>query len=394
MDFSFDRAADRSATPAIKYDASFLKALFGRADVLPFWVADMEFGIPPFLAKAVERRMAGGNLGYEVYADSLRQAIVHWFGRRHAWEVDASHLVFTPNLISALNLLLKCLTEEGDGVIVQTPVYAPFFQTIKAIGRRPVYNSLKRVDCSSTVLESNPYTFDLSAFRQMALRPENKVLVLCSPHNPVGRVWRREELEELMRIAEEGDLFVISDEIHGDLFYPPHRHLPLLSLPFIKPDRVAILHSPAKTFNMAGVSRAFAVIPNKKLRRLFQKKLEALFLQHPGALAQVVMEAAYREGDAWVDALLVYLRENLRVVVDFFHREMPEVVVTPLEGTYLLWLDFSAWGIKGKEVNRRLAERGVGLNPGYWFGPEGEGFMRMNLACPREMLLEALERLK
>ncbi len=385
MAYSFDQAADRSKTPSVKYAPAFLRTIFGSADVLPMWVADMEFEPAPFILEALEQRLHRGNLGYEVYADSLYEAVASWFARRHGWTFKGQDLLFTPNVVSALAFLLQELTEEGDGVIVQTPVYAPLFQTVLATHRKPVYNSLR--------WESGRYEMDFDAFRQMALRPENKVLLLCSPHNPVGRVWREEELKKLTEIAEEGNLFIISDEIHGDIVYAPHRHHPLLSLPFVNPKRVAVLSSPAKTFNIAGITRAFALIPDRKLRRAFKSRLEALFLQHPGALAQVAMEASYREGDAWVDELLAYLNENKRIAEDFLSTHCPELGIAPLEGTFLMWLDFSACGLKGRALRDRLVQKGkLGLNPGSWFGEEGASFMRMNIACPKEMLMRGLER--
>jgi len=383
---TFDELTDRSAYPTLKLDETMLNDLFGSDDVLPLWVADMDFPAPDAVIEALRRRVDHGIYGYEIRPDGPYEAMADWYGRRYNWTIDRDHIVPGASVLNAISILIEQHSEEGDGVILQPPVFFEFGMAIKANHRRRVKNPLRVV--------GDRYEMDYEDLEAKAADPGTKILILCNPHNPVGRVWTRDELARAAEICGRHGVLIISDEIHGDIAYPPHRYTPLGSLSAEVAQRSVTCLSPAKTFNVAGAVDAVAVIANSEYRERFDAFVERYQITRPNVFTSAAVEAAYREGEAWLEALLVTLQGNVDFVRTFLAANVPGVKLVEPEGTYLLWLDFRELGLDAKELARFLAgEAKLALNAGYWFGREGAGFARMNIACPRSVLAEAMARL-
>ena len=383
----FDRPYDRSRTHAEKWNAADLREYFGRDDVLPFWVADMEFRAPPAVIEGLTERAAEGVFGYETRPSAVADAIADWQRHRHDWPVDPAQIRFTQSVLSAIAALIALCTEEGDGIIIQPPVFFEFRVAIRAHGRKVIRNPL--------MFEDGRYQIDFADLEAKAADPTTSMLILCSPHNPTGRVWSADELKRIGELCARHNVFVLADEIHGDIIYPGQRHRPFLSqaAPEIA-DHSALCLSPAKAFNIASVTEAATVIPNDALRQRFERFLSRYSMSAPGAFSSVAMERAYRHGEPWLDELLHYLHDNILFLRAFLDKEVPGVSLVMPEGTYLAWLDFRGLGLETKALARFLAEDArLALNPGYWFGREGAGYARMTIACPRPMLEDGLTRL-
>jgi len=383
---TFDEPTDRSAYPTLKLDETMLNDLFGSDDVLPLWVADMDIPAPDAVIEALRRRVDHGIYGYEIRPDGPYEAMADWYGRRYNWTIDRDHIVPGASVLNAISILIEQHSEEGDGVILQPPVFFEFGMAIKANHRRRVKNPLRVV--------GDRYEMDYEDLEAKAADPGTNILILCNPHNPVGRVWTRDELARAAEICGRHGVLIISDEIHGDIVYPPHRYTPLGSLSAEVAQRSVTCLSPAKTFNVAGAVDAVAVIANSEDRERFDAFVERYQITRPNVFTSAAVEAAYREGEAWLEALLVTLQGNVDFVRTFLAANVPGVKLVEPEGTYLLWLDFRELGLDAKELARFLAgEAKLALNAGYWFGREGAGFARMNIACPRSVLAEAMARL-
>jgi cystathionine beta-lyase len=379
---NFDEIVPRRHTDSMKFDG--LEALYGRPDLLPLWVADMDFRVPECVTAALQRLVDHGIYGYHLKSPRYLEAILDWWARRHGYAVDPSGIFFSPGVVPALSHLVQALTDKGDGVIVQPPVYHPFFWAVQANGRRVVENRLLEQD--------GRYSIDFDDLETKAR--EAKVLILSSPHNPVGRVWRREELERIAGICLRHGVVILADEIHNDLVFPPHRHLPIASLSS-EVDRLTVTaHAASKTFNLAGLSTAYLLIRDPVLQERFRKASEPIHVEALNPFGLEAMAAAFGQGEPWLAALLDYLDKNYRFLRDHLSAHLPRVKVSPLEGTYLAWLDFRGCGIELRELKARLVGRaGLALNDGSLFGSGGQGFQRLNLACPRVVLAEALVRL-
>lgn len=385
MKYNFDRLPERHKSAAIKWDKPFLEKIFKTADLLPMWVADMEYATAPCIREAMIHKIHSFPLGYEVHPILLTELIINWFEQYHNWKITPKSIVFTPNVISALGFLLETLSEEGEGVIIQSPVYGPFGDTIKAINRKLVENHLLCTD--------RGYQINFDELESLAKDKKNKVLLICSPHNPIGRVWAKSELEQMIAIAKKHDLWIVSDEIHGDIVYPENVHIPIMSIGDY--EKLACITSPGKSFNLAGVTDAFAVINHARTRRLFYKKLVRYFLFHANAMANTAMMSAYKDGREWLDELLLYLNENKKSIGTFLEKEMPRVKHFAPEGTFLYWMDFSDYGLDPQKLLHQFTHVGkIGLNPGTWFGKESGAFMRLNFATSKAMLEEGLSRIK
>lgn len=383
MNFTFDTVIDRSQSDSLKW--GFRREMTGEPDILPMWVADMDFTPPPAVVQAVQQRAAHPIYGYAERSPEYAAAVTVWMERRFHWRVEPEWLVLTPGVVPALHFAVQAFTAPDERVVIQTPVYFPFFLAAQRQQRELVFNPLRR--------EGAEYRMDF-AHLEACLDERTRLLVLCSPHNPVGRCWRRDELAELAEICRRRGVIVFSDEIHADLIMPGHRHTPLAALAPEMDDFVVTATSPSKTFNLAGMQAANIVIPNQELRRRFHEAVmrAGLHLLNPFALAAV--PAAYRHGEPWLEELLVYLQGNYRLVCDFLAERLPAVRVSPLESTYLMWLDFSALGRGDSELVDLLRHRAkVWLDEGTRFGPGGEGFQRLNIACPRTVLRQGLERI-
>jgi cystathionine beta-lyase len=377
----FPRYVDRRGTGSSKWDA--VAQRFGVANALPLWVADGDFSSPAAVREAIRQRAEHPVYGYTEYTEGFYEAIEGWYRRRFGWEIERKWIVPEHGVVLSLNLAIEAYTEAGEGVIVQTPIYPPFLKAVHRHGRRLLENPLR--------LTQEGYRIDFEDLEAKA--SEAKLLMLCSPHNPSGRAWSEEELERIARIAEERDLIVVSDEIHSDIVYGrPHR--PFASLPGME-EHSLVLHAPSKTFHIAGLNTSYALIPNDSLRRRYVAAHERAGLDNGNLFGIVALEAAYREGEAWLEALLGIYRENIAYVRDFLAQHTPKIRPLPVEATYLIWLDCRELGLEDEALHSFfLREAKLALNPGISFGKEGSGFMRLNIATSRENLEEAMERLE
>jgi cystathionine beta-lyase len=375
----FDTPIDRSGTHAVKY--ALRRAKFGRADVLPLWVADMDFAAPECVRQALAERVAHPIYGYTVTPHAAIEAICDWQRARHGWQVEPDWVRVGAGLLPLLAVCIEALTQPGDAVALPTPVYNPLFDVPARLGRRVIRLPLLQ--------SPDGQRMDVDAWEDL-LTPDSRLLILCSPHNPCGRVWRRDELERLGALCLRHDLVVIGDEIHADLAYPGHRHIPIASLAPELAARTVTLNSPGKTFNVAGLNTAYAIVADPALRERLHTALQAHGCEGPNLLGLTALQAAYREGGPWLAALMDYLAGNLELALTTLAPLAPRVVCARPEATYLLWLDCRGLGCTDAELQRRLIDAGLGLTPGTQFGPEGSGFMRLNFALPRDRLRQAL----
>ena len=372
----FDIVVPRRGTNSLKWDS--------RTDLLPLWVADMDFRAPKPVIDAVIDRARHGVYGYAIFPDSYFAAIANWLARRHGWTIQREWITFCPGVVPALNIAVQTFTQPGDKVIVQPPVYYPFFAAIEENGRRCVANNL--------VYRDGYYSMDFEDLEEQAHDPRVKLLILCSPHNPVGRVWSRKELERLGQICLDNDIMIVSDEIHCDIVCRGKKHVPIASLSEALAANSITCMSPSKTFNLAGLQTAYAIIPDAKTRDCFAA---ANKVHRANVFGLEALIAAYDGGEAWLESMLDYVEGNLQFLRDVVAKRMPKVRVVPLEGTYLAWLDCAQVGLDPGELDRLILEKArVWLDDGPIFGPGGAGFQRINLACPRSILEKALERLE
>lgn len=383
MPHDFNREVIRRGTDSTKWGS--LSHLFGNEDAIPMWVADMDFKSPDAVVKALTERAEHGVYGYGRRGDEYYQPVSAWLKKRHGWDVPTDWMFHSPGVLTGLSFLLTLLTDKNDGIMIQTPVYHPFAHIIENLQRTVVNNPLR-------LTEDGTYKMDLAHLRQEANRA--KVLILCNPHNPVGRVWSREELQELSDVCAEQGIFVIADEIHSDLIMPGFKHTPFASLSESVANNCATFIAPSKTFNLAGLQSAISIIADEALRERYKHTLSTYHLTSPNIFGALAQTTAYESGEEWLDELLPYIADNAAFVGGYLREHAPEIKVTPLEGTYLMWLDFRSLGLDDKELaefTNKVA--GVAMNQGHTFGAGGSGFVRMNIACPRSQVTEAVERI-
>ncbi len=378
----FDTPISRLGSHSVKYGLRRVK--FGRKDVLPLWVADMDFAAPPCVQRALAERVAHPIYGYTLADAGVFEAILDWQWRRHGWRVEREWITLLPGVVPSLDLCVQAFTAPGEAVVVQPPVYNPIFESAERNARRVIRNTLRWME--------GRHEMDFARL-ESALTPDARLFHLCSPHNPGGRVWRREELERLGEICTRHGLIIISDEIHADLVYPGHKHLPMAGLAPDLADRTVTLNSPGKTFNIAGLNTSYAITPDPALRARLVAATHRLHLEGPNLFGLAALKAAYREGEPWLADLLDYLKGNIDLACGHIAAHLPGVKCTAPEATFLLWLDCRDLGLNDAALRRRLIDVGLGLSPGVQFGPEGSGFMRMNVALPRVELEGALRRL-
>jgi cystathionine beta-lyase len=382
--YDFDKIIDRTGTESMKW--AHPRRDLGVPDAIPLWVADMDFESPPAVVEALKHRVEHGVFGYPIAPPSFFEAAAGWLRRRHGWAVETGWLSMTPGIVPALNDIVRAFTRPGDPVIVQPPVYHPFYYAIENNGRRVVRNPLR--------FDGRRYEMDLEDLRTKIDAP-GRMLILCSPHNPVGRVWTRAELEALARIAVERDLLVVSDEIHHDLIYRGHRHRVFAALAPELAQQTITCIAPSKTFNTAGLSTAAVVVPNPDLHKKFEDEAERSGFDLGNALGIVAFEAAYRHGEGWLEELLPYLEANVDLIETFLAARLPQIKLVRPEGTYLALLDCRGLGIEPDALNDFfLKKAGVYFSDGKIFGDEAAGFVRINFGCPRSVLREALERVE
>lgn len=384
MDFDFDRVFSRFGTGSMKWDQ--LEKLYGTIDVLPMWVADMDFVSPPAIMETLHQQIEHGVFGYAILSDEFREEVRRWVEHRHGWKTEMDWYVFCPGVVTSLVLAIETFSEPGDKIIIQPPVYPPFKRSVELAQRELTNNPLKFVD--------GQYVIDFEDLEQK-IDERTKLLVLCNPHNPVGRVWKQDELQKLGELCEKYDVRILSDEIHCDIIYPGSKFTPFASITETFAQNSLTFMAATKTFNIAGLPFSYTIIPNQELRRQFQKSLLKYALHMYNGLAVRATEAAYRDGESWLEQLLVYLKGNLDELITFVERRIPEIKVTHPQGTYLVWLDCRELGLDDQELAKFLAkEAKVGLNLGHTFGVGGEGFARINIGCPRSVLLEGLRRIE
>lgn len=382
--YNFDEIVPREGTNCIKYDA--LERFFGSKDVLPLWVADMDFKTPDFIVDAIKKRAEHEIFGYTFRGDSYYNSIIGWMKRRHNWDIQKEWISFSPGVVAGLTFGIEAFSKPGDSVIVQPPVYFPFFDCVKGTKRKLIENPLK--------IENGRYTFDFEDLKAK-IDKKTKLLLLCNPQNPGGTVFSKEELTELATICLENKIMVISDEIHSDLIFNGHKHIPFASLSDEIAQNCMVSMAPSKTFNVAGFSSSIVIIPNKTKFARYERAIGVAHLYMGNIFGSVAMEAAYTQGDEWLGQMIVYLQENYKLLENFFKTKLPKVKVMNPEATYLIWLDFREYGMKNAELMKFTLERAkVGLNDGGRFGTGGDGWLRINIGCPRSVLAEALERLE
>ncbi|MBN2460038.1 MAG: PatB family C-S lyase [Candidatus Cloacimonetes bacterium] len=384
MKYDFDNSPGRGGTNCYKWDFLFQK--FGDEDLLPLWVADMDLVTARPIVTALCQRAQHGIYGYSFRPDSYYQAIKGWYERRHAWEISTDWIVDSPGVVPAINFALQAYTSPGDRILVQTPVYDPFFEAVVSNNRILLKSSL--------ILENNHYRIDFDDMKQK-LSQDVKVLIFCSPHNPVGRVWRKSELLHLLALCVEHQVLVLSDEIHSDIIFPEFRHIPLASLAGSYQKNIITFNAPSKTFNVAGLMNSYVLIPDSDLREGFRNILVQNHLLEGNIFGMIALEAAYTSGEEWLNQLIGYLESNYAFLCDFIETEIPFLRVIEMEGTYLAWLDFRALGFSDTELAEIIVKKArIALTRGSQYGKEGEGFMRLNFACPRYFLETVLLRLK
>ncbi len=349
--------------------------------IIPYSVAEMRFDIAPEIKQGMHACVDACNFGYSGPDDSYNNAVIGWMKRRHGWDIEAQWICQSYGVVAALSACVQAFTDEGDGVLIQSPVYPPFSGVVGGNGRKTLANRLVRVGDS--------YEIDFKDFEAKAR--EAKLFMLCSPHNPVGRVWRRDELERMARICMDNDIIIVADEIHHDLIMPGYEHTVLANVLPGLDDRCVVCTAPSKTFNIAGLATSNIIIKNPELREKYSK-FSGHFLNAAGLAA---CEAAYTGGDQWLDQAIAYLDGNRQLVQELIAQKLPMIGVTRLEGTYLMWLDMSALGLEREPLHQLLKEKAqLFVNEGETFGPGGEGFIRFNIACPRRYIIQAIDRLE
>ena len=379
----FDTVHSRRGTGSIKYGTPPADA---REDVIPMWVADMDFPTPPAVAEALEQASRQVIFGYTAPDEAYSRLLASWYQRRMGWQIDTQWLSPLPSVLAGVSAAIRALTAPGDGVLLCQPVYYPFVRIISGCGRELTVSRLR--------LENGRYAFDFAHLDEELRKGRCKAFLLCSPHNPVGRVWRQEELQELGRLCCRHDVAIISDEIHADLVFAPHRHVPMASISPEVAARTVTCMAPTKTFNMAGLPAAHMIIPNAQLRRAVERVCAASGQGLWGVMSLAAATAAYSRGEPWLDGLLDYLKGNLALLYRAFPAGAP-ITAMETEGTYLSWLDCRPLGLSGQELDDFfLKKAGIWPDGGTMFGAGGEGFTRLNFACPRSVLQEAIGRIK
>ncbi len=378
--YDFDKVIERRNTGSMKWDTL-------SKDLLPLWVADMDFQSPPEVIETLQKRAEHGIYGYPGSYDSCFQSIKDWMAKRFSWQIKQEWLTFSPGTITALSMLIKIFTYPGDKVILQSPGYPPFINTVQNNGCHVVYNQL--------LLEENRYRMDFADLEQKLKEPRVKMLILCSPHNPVGRVWEREELARLCELCQSNNVLIISDELHADLVYKDYQHIPLPMISQEICQNTIVLSGPTKTFNLPGLQTSFSIIPNPHLRARFITAMESIGYKRPNIFGLDATQAAYDHGGPWLDALLTYIQRNLNYLTEFLNNKIPSLKVIPPQGTYLAWVDCRELALKPQELEDFCIKKArIFVNQGHVFGPGGAGFIRINMACPRSILAEALQRIE
>lgn len=385
MKYDFDAVVDRRGTNSLKYDFALERGY--PADALPLWVADTDFAAPPEVIRALHAVVDHGIFGYTDAKPEDIKPIQAWFAQRHGWTFQPEWMLFAPGVVFAVAAAINAVTQAGEGVLIQRPVYYPFANMIQRNDRRLVNNPL--------CYKNGRYEMDFADFERKITEENVKLFILCSPHNPVGRVWSKDELTRVGEICARHGVVVLSDEIHCDFTFPGYRHTMFPALGAAFEQNCILCTAPSKTFNLAGLQLANMIVPNPDLRQKVRRAVGATGYSHPGAFSLAGVRAAYQYGAQWLEELLAYLKGNVDFTREYLAAKLPQVKLVEPEGTYLLWLDFRALGLSKEALERLIVDRArLWLDSGAMFGPEGDGFERINIACPRSVLRQALGRLE
>ncbi len=382
--YNFNEIISRKGSNSIKHD--ILTEVFGKEELIPMWVADMDFKTPDFILNAIRQRVNHEFLGYTFRNDSLYLSITEWLKKRHQWEIKKDWISFSPGVVPALAMIVLAYTKPGDKIIIQPPVYFPFFSTVLNNGRQLIQNQL--------LYKNNKYSFDFSELKKQ-IDTRTKMILLSNPHNPVGRVWSKSELEELATICLKNGILLVSDEIHSDIVFHNYKHIPLASISEEIANSTITTFAPSKTFNIAGLSTSFLVISNAKLKSVYDNFIDDLHLKNGNIFGNIALESAYRNGENWLAEMIAQIESNTAIVREFaqVHRDKMDLVEP--ESTYLLWLDFKKLKLDDNTLRDFIIDSAkLGLNPGTQFGIGGSGFQRMNVACPAPIVNKAMEQLE
>ena len=382
--YDFDEIIPRKNTNSMKWDK--LEEVYQREDLLPMWVADMDFLVAPQITSALEKRIKHGIYGYTFCSDDYYASVINWMKDRHDFNIKKEWIVFTPGVVPAVSYAIRAFSHVGDSVIIQSPVYHPFYNSIKDNKRNVVTNPL--------IYKDGRYQMDYDDLERK-IDSKTKLLILCSPHNPVGRVWTKEELSKLAEICLKNNIKIISDEIHFDIVYKDSKHTVLANISDEIMDNSIICTAPSKTFNIAGIQVSNIIIPNEKMRQRYVKELEVDHIGSPNSIAETVLIAAYNDSKDWLDSAVDYIEKNKDYFINYVNREIPQLKVIKPEGTYLLWVDCSGLGMDRDELRDFFVNKcKIAFNHGEMFGEEGKLFQRVNIACPLAIIEEALYKIK
>lgn len=383
MKYNFDEVVDRKNSNSIKWVAPRLE--YGDEDILPVWIADMDFKVADEILNGLKGPIEHGILGYDINPDSFYEVIINWIYDKHNWKIEKEWITFVPGVVPAIGIAVRAFTEENDEALLQSPVYHPFYKILNNNNRVAVENHL--------VFDKNRYILDFDDMRSK-ISEKTKMAIFCSPHNPAGRVWTKEELEEYGRICLENNMVILSDEIHSDIIYKNHKHIPIASISRDLEMNTITFMAPSKTFNVAGLFASVAIIPNEAMKKAYNQALDTLSLNHANTFSVAGFEAAYKYGKEWLAEVLEYIEGNADFATEYIKKNIPEVVAYKPDGTFLMWLNFNNLGKTSDEVNELLVKKGkVLLNNGKDFGTGGDGYFRFNIACPRSVLEDALKRI-
>lgn len=383
MSFDFDQRIDRYNTASVKWDG--VERMFGAKDLIPMWVADMDFMLPHTIMDAMKKRVDHGMFGYTLKTDAYCEAVIGWMKRRYSWDIKKEWIYHSPGVVSALSFIVHSFTKPGDKVVIQPPVYYPFKEVVDANGCELVYNPLK--------WEDGTYKMDLEDLRRKIQGV--KVIILSNPHNPVGRVWRKDELEALGRLCIDHNVLVVSDEIHADLLFPGYKHIPFASISEEFAQHSIVCTAASKTFNIAGLKNSNIIIPNPEIAKQYEATIKKFHVVGANIFGALATEIAYTQGELWLEELLAYLHQNLIFLTEYIEKNIKELTVIQPEGTYLIWIDCKKLGMEPKQLEQFMRrEAKVAIDDGYIFGPGGEGFIRINIACPRFILAEGLKQIE
>ena len=386
MKYNFNERIDRSENHSAKWAEMEMK--FGRSDLIPMWVADMDIKAAPEIIESMKKKVEQEIFGYVYRPDSYYKIATEWLKKRFGYEISPSSLIHSPGVVPSMSILVKMLTKTTDKILIQTPVYPPFASAVKDNGRELVENPLVKD-------EKGYYTIDFEDLEKKLSLDEVKLLILCNPHNPVGRVWKKEELLKMGELCKKYNVRILADEIWRDLIMPGYKHTPMASLSKDIEDITITLFSPTKSFNLAGLQASFATFPRAEERKEFDNILGQMDVKRNNPFSLVAFETAYEKCEDWLEELILHIDGNMQYVVDFISEKLPEIKVVKPEGTYLMWLDFNGTKIPQDKIQEFLInEAKVAMNDGGSFGSNGKGFARMNVACPRYMVEEAMERIE